>query len=264
MEIIIFKDSASASLYAANEITNLISGRPDAVLGLATGGTPVPIYEELARKYQRQELDFSKVTTFNLDEYWGLSPIHPASYHYFMNQHLFSRVNLDPARIHIPNGLAMDASQECLQYERQIAEAGGIDLQILGIGGEGHVGFNEPSSSLSSRTRIKTLISRTREDNKRFFKEDEEVPFHVLTMGVGTIMDAKSILLLAFGKGKAEAIARTVEGPVSARIPASILQMHPKTKILLDEEAASCLELRDYYQYVYENKTKADRISQDK
>ncbi len=260
MEIIIVPDAQSGCAYAARMIEKLIVRKPKAVLGLATGSTPIPVYQNLIEKHQKNNLDFSQVTTFNLDEYLGLDPSHPASYRYFMRENLFSKINIPENQIHIPDGLAHDISAHCAEYEADILKAGGIDLQLLGIGGEGHIGFNEPSSSLTSRTRVKTLIPRTREDNKRFFKPNEEVPHHVLTMGIGTIMEARTIVLLAFGAAKAEAIARSLEGPLTARIPASILQMHQNTVVLLDEAAASKLEMIDYYRYVYENKCDWQRV----
>ncbi len=263
MEIIILPDATTGGAYAARMIEKLVRNKPKAVLGLATGSTPIPVYQNLIQKHQEENLDFSQVTTFNLDEYLGLDPSHPASYHSFMREHLFSKLNIPQSQIHIPDGLAPDIEAHCAAYEAAIVKAGGIDLQLLGIGGEGHIGFNEPSSSLTSRTRVKTLIPRTREDNKRFFKPEEAVPHHVLTMGIGTIMEARTILLLAFGDGKAEAIARSLEGPLTARIPASILQMHPKTIVLLDEGSASKLEMKDYYRYVYEHKETTHSIHRE-
>lgn len=254
MEIIILPDALTGCAHASLMIEKLVRNKPQAVLGLATGSTPIPVYQDLIRKHQKESLDFSKITTFNLDEYLGLDPSHPASYHSFMRENFFSKINIPAEQIHIPNGLAQDRAVHCAEYEAAIINAGGIDLQLLGIGGEGHIGFNEPSSSLSSRTRVKTLIPRTREDNKRFFKPSEKVPHHVLTMGIGTIMEARTILLLAFGEKKAEAIARSLEGPLTARIPASILQMHRNTVVILDEAAASKLEMKDYYRYVFEHK----------
>ena len=259
MEIIIFPNASTGCAHAAQMIEKLIRTKPQAVLGLATGSTPIPVYQHLIEKYQKENLDFSKVTTFNLDEYLGLDPSHCASYRHYMYENLFSKINIPEDQTHIPHGLAPDIEAHCTAYEATIIKAGGIDLQLLGIGGEGHIGFNEPSSSLSSRTRVKTLMPRTREDNKQFFKAGEEVPPHVLTRGIGTIMEARTILLLAFGERKAEAIARSLEGPLTARIPASILQMHRNTVVLLDEASASKLEMKDYYRYVYENKCDINR-----
>jgi glucosamine-6-phosphate deaminase len=171
-----------------------------------------------------------------------------------MEENLFSHVNIPRERIHIPDGLATDVPAHCAAYEKAIADAGGIDLQILGLGSDGHLGFNEPGSSLASRTRIKTLTERTRSDNARFFTAEEQVPHHVITMGLGTIMESRMCLLLAFGKAKAEAVAASVEGPVTANVPGSLLQFHPRTKVLLDAESASLLTRADYYQWVYKNK----------
>jgi glucosamine-6-phosphate deaminase len=254
MEIIIQSDAEAASLIAARHLARLVRARPDAVLGLATGSTPLAVYRELIRLHREQGLDFSQVTTFNLDEYVGLAPEHPASYHAFMWENFFRHVNVARERIHIPDGMTADVPAFCQRYEDDIRAAGGIDVQILGIGGDGHIGFNEPSSSLASRTRIKTLTARTRQDNARFFATPEAVPLHVITMGVGTIMDTREVLLLAFGEKKAKAIAAAVEGSITAMNPASILQMHPVAKCFIDEAAAQLLSRIDYYRWVYANK----------
>ena len=254
MEIIIQPTPEDASLIAARHIARVVREKPRAVLGLATGSTPLPMYRELGRLHREQGLDFSGVTTFNLDEYVGLAPTHPASYHAFMHEHLFAHLNVAPARIHIPDGLARDIPASCQSYEDAIRAAGGIDLQVLGIGTDGHIGFNEPSSSLASRTRIKTITAQTRRDNAYAFASPDEMPHHVITMGVGTIMDARQVLLLAFGAKKADAIAAAVEGPITAMHPASILQMHPVTKCLIDEPAAVRLTRTEYYRWVYEQK----------
>ena len=260
MEIIIQPTPEDASLIAARHIARLVREKPDAVLGLATGSTPLALYRELGRLHREQGLDFSGVTTFNLDEYVGLGPAHPASYHAFMRAHFFSRVNIAPERIHIPDGLTPHVPAFCRSYEDAIRAAGGIDLQVLGIGTDGHIGFNEPSSSLASRTRIKTLTAGTRHDNARFFASAEEVPLHVITMGVGTIMDARQVVLLAFGGNKADAIAAAVEGPVTAMQPASILQMHPVAKCIIDEPAAARLTRTEYYRWVYEQKPEWQKV----
>jgi glucosamine-6-phosphate deaminase len=245
---------------AAKTIAALVRRNPRAVLGLATGSTPLALYGELARMHREDGLDFSSVTTFNLDEYVGLSPGHPASYHAFMQDHLFRHINVKPSNIHIPDGLAEDIPAACAAYEEAIAAAGGIDVQVLGIGTDGHIGFNEPTSSLSSRTRIKTLTEQTRTDNARFFDSEAEIPRHVITMGIGTIMDSRTCLLLAFGRSKAEVVARTVEGPVTAMIPASALQFHRDARILVDEDAASLLAHGGYYRHVYDHKPSWQRI----
>jgi glucosamine-6-phosphate deaminase len=254
VEIIVQPTPEDASLIAARHVARLVREKPDAVLGLATGATPLTLYRELARMHHEEGLDFSRITTFNLDEYVGLPPNHPASYHTFMRENFFAHVNLDPSRIHIPDGLAGDVPAFCREYEEAIRAAGGIDLQMLGIGTDGHIGFNEPSSSLASRTRIKTLTPRTRRDNLAFFGISEEVPIHVITMGVGTIMDAREVILLAFGIKKSAAIAAAVEGPVTSMSPASILQMHPVAKCIIDVTAASRLARTDYYRWVYQQK----------
>lgn len=224
------------------------------MLGLATGSTPVQLYREMIKWHKEQGLDFSKVTTFNLDEYVGLAADHHASYHRFMKENLFDEINVPAESIHIPNGLPDNLAEHCAAYEQAMVEAGGIDLQVLGIGSDGHLGFNEPTSSFASRTRIKTLDQQTVEDNQRFFKEGEDVPRHVITMGLGSIMDARTCLMLAFGENKADAVAEMVEGPVSSMIPATILQFHHDARIILDEAAASKLKKVDYYKWVYSNK----------
>jgi glucosamine-6-phosphate deaminase len=250
MEIIIQSTPEQASGIAARLIAGLLRAKPNAVLGLATGSTPLRLYRELIR----QNLDWSRVTTFNLDEYVGLAPEHPQSYHSFMQENFFRHINIAKRNVHIPDGQAKDIPGFCLRYEEQIRAAGGIDLQVLGIGTDGHIGFNEPASSLASRTRIKTLTNRTRRDNARFFGGEADVPHHVITMGIGTIMEAREILLLAFGKNKAVAIAKAVEGPITAMNPASVLQMHPVAKMALDKAAAAKLKRAGYYRWVYDNK----------
>src|SRR5882757_2611737 len=212
MEIIIQPNADQASMIAARHVARLVRDKPDAVLGLATGSTPLMMYRELVRMHREQGLDFSEVTTFNLDEYVGLPAEHPASYHAFMWEHFFSQVNIARERIHIPDGMTRHVPAFCQKYEDEIRAADGIDMQVLGIGSDGHIGFNEPSSSLASRTRIKTLTAETRRDNAPFFATPEDVPFHVITMGVGTIMNARQVIILAFGDRKAGAIAAAVEG----------------------------------------------------
>jgi len=254
MEVIILPTAAEASEIAARLVARQIREKPASVLGLATGGTPCKLYELLARMHHSNGLDFSRVTSFNLDEYVGIDPTHPASYHRFMDENFFSKVNIPREKIHIPDGLTKDVPAHCAAYEQAIRDAGGIDLQILGLGSDGHLGFNEPGSSLVSRTRIKTLTARTRSDNERFFTGGMEVPHHTITMGLGTIMESRICLLLAFGEGKARAVAASVEGPVTASVPGSLLQFHPRAKLLLDAEAASLLTRTEYYQWVYKNK----------
>lgn len=254
MEIIIQPDAKAGSETAARVLARRLREKPDAVLGLATGSTPLLLYRELARLHREEHLDFSGVTTFNLDEYVGLSADDPHSYHGYMWENLFRHINIRPEAVHIPDGLAEDIPASCARYEDAIRDAGGIDVQVLGIGTDGHLGFNEPSSSLASRTRIKTLTARTRKDNARFFGDEQKVPHHVITMGLGTIMDARACLMIAFGAAKAAAIARAVEGPVTAMCPASILQMHPAARVVVDEAAAGELTRADYYRWVYANK----------
>ncbi len=254
MEVLIHPTSEMASVVAARKIAALVSAKPDAVLGLATGGSPVGVYRELIRLHLEEGLDFGQVTTFNLDEYVGLGPAHPASYFSFMWSHLFRHINVNPDRVHIPDGLAADVPEFCATYEAAIEASGGIDLQLLGIGSDGHIAFNEPSSSLASRTRIKTLTPRTLRDNAPFFSEGEKVPQHVITMGVGTIMEAKEVVLLGFGAGKAAAVAAAIEGPLTQMVPASILQMHRKARLFLDEAAAADLKHQEYYRHVFANK----------
>ena len=254
MEIIIQLNADEAARSAARVVARLIRAKPDAVLGLATGQTPLGLYRELVRLHREEALDFSRVTTFNLDEYVGLGPDHPASYHAFMFANLFDHINIPHEQIHLPDGLTADVPQHCAAYETAIRQAGGIDLQVLGIGTDGHIGFNEPTSSLVSRTRIKTLTPRTRKDNAPFFSAGEEVPYHVITMGIGTIMESRACLFLAFGERKAAAVAAMVEGPVTALVPATALQMHPCTHVFIDEAAAGQLKKSDYYRWVFEHK----------
>jgi len=212
------------------------------------------------RMHREEGLEFRRVTTFNLDEYVGLGPDHPCSYRRFMQEHLFGLVDLVPHRAHVPDGLTRDIPAFCADYERWIREAGGIDLQLLGLGQDGHIAFNEPTSSLASRTRLKTLTPLTVSANRQCFPEGEEVPMHVLTMGVGTIMEARRCLLLAFGARKAPAVGRMIEGPITSMVPASILQMHPCTTVILDDEASRHLGLRNYFKDVYRNKPDWQRV----
>ena len=250
MLVVIKKNAEELGKETAKVISEVVREKPSCVIGLATGSTPLGAYRELIRMHREEGLDFSKVTTFNLDEYIGLAPSHPQSYHYFMNENLFKHINLDERFIHIPSGM-VDVNdinrieQYCEWYEEQIDKAGGMDLQLLGIGANGHIGFNEPGSSLGARTRIKTLTEITRKDNARFFDNDiEKVPRYAITMGIGTILESRRVLLVANGKHKAEAIKKTVEGPITAMVPASIVQMHRKAFLILDEEAGSLLDVQ--------------------
>ena len=256
MEIIVQPTAEAATRIAAQLVADLIRKKPAAVLGLATGTTPLRLYRELIKL----KLDWRKLTTFNLDEYVGISPQHPQSYHSFMWDNLFQHVNVSAKNVHLPDGMARDIPAFCARYERKIASVGGIDLQLLGIGTDGHIGFNEQTSSLSSRTRIKTLTPQTRCDNAHFFGSEEKVPHHVITMGIGTILEARHCLLLAFGKHKARAVAAAVEGPITSMNPASALQQHARVTVLLDEEAASELKLNQYYNYVYCHKPEWQKV----
>jgi glucosamine-6-phosphate deaminase len=250
VRVIIEADSERVGQRAATFIANAVRSNSHIVLGLATGGTPLGIYRDLIRQHQDEGLDFSDVTTFNLDEYVGLGPAHPQSYRYFMQQQLFDHINIRPAHTHVPDGRALDFTVACRLYEEQIREAGGIDLQLLGVGSDGHIAFNEPGSSLGSRTRVKSLAGETRRDNARFFGSEEKVPRLAITMGVGTILEARCCLLIAYGSQKAEAVQKTIEGPVTSQVTASALQLHREVIVVVDEEAASRLERRDYYREV--------------
>ena len=254
MEIIIQENYAAISQQAAAVVADTVRSQPGAVLGLATGSTPLGLYQELIRLHREENLDFSQVTTFNLDEYVGLPAEHPQSYHYFMHENLFRHINVPAENIHIPDGTTSDCSTFCESYEERIAASGGIDLQVLGIGSDGHIAFNEPGSSLLSRTRVETLAKQTIEDNARFFASPDDVPVYAITMGVGTILDARKIILLANGANKSSAVAAAVEGPVSSKCTASALQNHPDTIFFLDTEAASQLQRADQYRSIQENK----------
>lgn len=246
MEVVVAPGPELARL-AAGAVERLLTARPQAVLGLATGSSPLAVYDELVRRHAAG-LSFARARAFLLDEYVGLPADHPQRYRHVIERELTSRVDLDPGAVHGPDGLADDLPGACAAYERAIAGAGGIDLQLLGIGAEGHVAFNEPGSSLTSRTRVKTLTRRTREDNARFFDgRVDDVPTHCLTQGLGTIRDARHLVLLAHGEHKARAVAELVEGAVSARWPATVLQLHPHVTVLVDEAAGSGLELLDHY-----------------
>lgn len=250
MEIIIKETYEEMSRAAAREVARTLNRKPNAVLGLATGSTPLALYRELIRMHQEGNLDFSQVTTFNLDEYVGLPNTHPQSYHYFMRENLFKNVNIPRQNTYIPSGTTDNYEAFCRWYEQRIEECGGIDLQILGIGSDGHIAFNEPGSSLGSRTRIKTLARQTIEDNARFFDKPEDVPIYAITMGVGTILEARRIILVANGEKKAEAVAQAIEGPVTSMCTASALQMHRDTLFFLDRAAASQLRMIDYYEWI--------------
>ena len=254
-EVIITHAQQEAGAIYARCVAGLIARKPDCVLGLATGSSPLAAYAELAKEIREHHLDVSHVRGFALDEYAGLDPKHPESYRSVITRTVVEPLGLNPELVHVPNGNLDTIEHAGHQYDEAIAAAGGVDVQILGIGTDGHIGFNEPGSSLASGTRIKTLTEQTREDNARFFEGDvNKVPTHCITQGIGTIMKARHLILLAFGDGKAEAIAETVEGGVSSFCPASALQMHPHATVIVDERAASKLRNKDYYRYAYTHK----------
>lgn len=252
--LVVLKESPTeVGQEAARIVSGAVRANPSIVLGLATGSTPLGMYEELVSLHRAGGLDFSKATSFNLDEYLGLAPEHPQSFHHFMHSNFFSRVNFSPEKIHIPSGaMRKDFSAYCESYEAAIKNAGGIELQILGIGRNGHIGFNEPNSSLASRTRLKELTHETIEDNRRFFPSGAEIPECAITMGIGTILAARRILILATGKSKAAAVAKAIEGPISSSVSASALQLHPDVIFIIDEDASYALTQRDYYRRVLE------------
>lgn len=251
MKVLILPDAQAAIARAADIIADVVTQKPDAVLGLATGGTMLPLYDVLAQRHRDDGLSFAQSTSFNLDEYIGLAPDHPCSYHHYMQDAFFQHVDIDPTRTHLPKGDATDPQAASDAYEALITEAGGIDLQLLGIGQNGHIGFNEPTASLGSRTRIKTLTESTRRANQKYFSSFDETPRYAITTGVATILESRKCLLIATGKAKADAVAKMVEGPVSAACPASALQLHAKATVILDRDAASALELTGYYETVH-------------
>ncbi len=257
MEVVVLRTYEEMSRAAAAIIADTLNQKPNAVLGMATGSTPLGVYQELVRMHREEGLDFAQVTTFNLDEYVGLRSNHPQSYHHFMHENFFRHVNIAPTNIYIPSGTTSNYRAFCEWYEQRIKECGGIDVQILGIGSDGHIAFNEPGSSLTSRTRLKTLAPPTIDDNARFFNRREDVPTYAITMGVGTILEARTLVLLATGANKANACAAMVEGPVTAKVTASALQLHPDARVFLDEVAASKLEMREYYDWVMMKKPDA-------
>ncbi|AQP51332.1 glucosamine-6-phosphate deaminase [Tessaracoccus flavescens] len=252
MEIVICKDPQDVGKVAADRVISYLEGLPTPVIGLATGSSPLALYEELARRVEAGTFDFSHGLGFALDEYVGIPRSHAESYHSVITRTVVEPLRMDPARVRVPDGLASDLQAAADEYDEAIELAGGVDVQILGIGSNGHIGFNEPFSSFSSRTRVKTLTPETREDNARFFDSIEQVPTHCVTQGLGTIMDSRVAVLVASGERKAEAVAAMVEGPVAARFPASILQFHPRAIVIVDEAAASKLEHIDYFRHVQE------------
>jgi len=235
MQIHVYKTRELAAKACATIIAAEILNKPNMVLGLPTGSSPVPTYAELIRMNKEGVLDFSKVISYNLDEYVGLEPTHPCSYRYFMNEQLFDHINIDKANTHVPDGITCDTEG----YEQAIKNAGGVDLQLLGIGSDGHIGFNEPADEFVYPTNIVKLTDQTIDDNARFFNSRDEVPTSAISMGIGSIMSAKRVILIATGKNKAKAIAAAIKGPVVPSMPASILQMHQNVQFLLDEDAAS-------------------------
>jgi glucosamine-6-phosphate deaminase len=250
VEVVILRDADAVGAYAADLILRGVRSGRITVLGVATGSSPLPVYRSLRERWIPEIAD---LTAFALDEYVGLPYEHPQSYHSVIDREVTVPLKLDPAKVHVPDGAADDLDAACARYEAAIAEAGGIDLQLLGIGRTGHIGFNEPSSSLTSRTRIKTLTPQTRRDNARFFGSADDVPIHCMTQGLGTILAARTAVLVAHGQRKARAIAQAVEGPVSSMCPGSVLQLHPDAVVVVDEAAAAELALADYYRFVADN-----------
>ncbi len=255
MEVVVLPDTAEIGRIAGDAVAGLLARKPDAVLGLATGSSPLVIYDELVRRYQSGELSFRSARAFTLDEYVGLPADHPQRYRNVIDDVFVSKVDFAPGAVAGPDGLAEDIAVACANYESAISSVGGVDLQILGIGADGHIAFNEPGSSLGSRTRIKTLTNQTRRDNSRFFGDDPDaVPTHCITQGLATIMEARHLVLVATGHHKAEAVHHLVEGAISAMWPGTVLQLHAHVTVLLDEAAARRLQLIDYYRETYRSK----------
>jgi glucosamine-6-phosphate deaminase len=252
-EVVIVESPEAGGALVARHIATQVRAKPGFTLGVATGSTPLPVYSALARE-RAAGLDLSHVVVFALDEYVGLPKEHPESYHSVIRREVTEPLGLNPSLVHVPDGDEATITTAGERYEAALRARGGVDLQLLGIGTDGHVGFNEPGSSLASSTRIKTLTAQTRADNARFFDTPEEVPTHCITQGIGTILRAGHLVLLAFGAGKADAVAAAVEGPVTASLPGSCLQLHPHVTVVVDEAAATGLELGDYYRWVYDNK----------
>ena len=252
-EVVIVESPEAGGVLVARHIAAKVRAHPAFTLGVATGSTPLPVYAALERE-RAAGLDFSGVTAFALDEYVGLPRDHPESYHSVIRREVTEPLRLDPARVHVPDGDEAAIATAGERYETALAAHGGVDLQLLGIGTDGHVGFNEPGSSLASSTRIKTLTAQTRADNARFFDRPEHVPTHCITQGIGTILRARHLVLLAFGAGKADAVAGAVEGPVTASVPGSCIQLHEHVTVVVDEPAAERLERIDYYRWVYTHK----------
>ena len=261
MNVVIVNDYEEMSDAAAGIVIDAVRHKPDLVLGLATGSTPEGLYRRLVDAHREDGLDFSQVVTFNLDEYVGLRPDHPQSFLHFMKDQLFNHVNVQPENVHIPDGMAGRLARHCEDYEEMIARAGGIDLQVLGIGRDGHIAFNEPGTSFGSATHVTVLTPETIEDNARFFDSPDDVPRFALTMGIATILHTRTALLLAAGENKADAVKATIEGPITSMVAASALQMHPGVVAIVDEAAASRLERRDFYRWQQESWGRiADRL----
>lgn len=241
MKLITIDNYEELSKVAARELASTIKEKPNAILGLATGGSPVGMYKELIKMYQDGELDFSKIKTVNLDEYVGLNPEHEQSYRHFMNENLFNHVNININNTIVPNGLAQDLNAECKEYDKKIEELGGIDVQLLGVGNNGHIAFNEPDKELYSGTHVITLTEDTIKANSRFFDTIDEVPKRAITMGLGEIMKAKKIVLIASGESKAEAIKGLFSGKITTENPASMLQMHRDVTVIVDKAAAKLI-----------------------
>ncbi|ARN75101.1 glucosamine-6-phosphate deaminase [Oceanicoccus sagamiensis] len=250
MKVVILENPEAVAAYGTEMFKSQLKSKPDSVLGLATGSTPLALYQQLISANKNREISFKEVSTFNLDEYLGLAGDHPQSYRHFMNDNLFRHIDINIDNTHVPDGAAEDPLSAGNNYEQLIKAKGGIDIQLLGIGRNGHVGFNEPSSCLASRTRVKTLTQATIDDNARFFSADEYQPHLSITMGIGTIMESKHVILLATGASKAEAIKATVEGPLSASCPASALQMHLSTTLIIDDAAATQLRDIEFYKHI--------------
>lgn len=242
VKVLVCKDYETLSKKAAGILAGIVNVKPTAILGLATGSSPVGTYKELIKLYENGLLDFSQVRTYNLDEYYPLEPTNDQSYHFFMNDNLFDHVNIDKNNVHVPDGNAADMNEACESYEKMLNEIGGVDIQVLGIGGNGHIGFNEPCDTFVGPTHVVELTESTIQANSRFFEKIEDVPTKAISMGIGSIMKAKKILLVANGAGKADAIAKTLEGPITPNVPASVLQLHPDVTIIIDEAAAANLK----------------------
>jgi glucosamine-6-phosphate deaminase len=260
VEVVIGGDGAAVAALAADVVVRVLRERPTPVLGLATGTSPLGVYRLLIERCRAGEVSFAHAAAVLLDEYIGLPPGHPEGYRSVIRRELVDHVDLPAARLFGPDVWAPDIAAACADYDRRIAELGGVDVQLLGIGADGHIGFNEPGSSLGSRTRVKTLTALTRNDNARFFESPDDVPCHVVTQGLGTIGEARHLLLIATGEHKADAIARAVEGPVSAMCPASVLQFHPHATVIVDESAAGRLAHAEYYRETYAGKPAWQRL----